>query len=258
MNKIVFATYIDNQKEIEYPIRFLLSENPMLIVFSSDEENMKCLAEQEVMSTVIGKKIQSPSDIALAQNACIDYVFEKMNADFVIWQQADTYITEEGYEIIKKFCVQGNEHKSIALNNKHIRLFHLCHTDYFGVTVFGKEHKHRFINDGACTEHTGGNQYYRMGSDNASIDIGYLSIEQCRKHLSQHKKTWGGGNDFSELSDKKFCEQFLRRNDVFGIIKKGTLNYELLRKLKLLTEYEQVKEFVSDVTLSEYGRMTNP
>ncbi len=36
---IKYATYVDNQERINYPLSFILSKIPHLIVYSSDQDN---------------------------------------------------------------------------------------------------------------------------------------------------------------------------------------------------------------------------
>lgn len=254
--KIVYATYVDNQKEINYPVKFILQEIPDMIVFASDQENRDYLQSQGVESRIIDQKIIAANDISIAQNKCIDEIFKTEDADFVVWVQADTYITPEGRHLINKFCISGNEDKSFALNLTHLRLFHICHTDYFGVTIFGKNETARFTGDGAHTPITGQNADARLGSNTASIDIGYLTIKQCRDHLAQHKKTWNSGDDLANLSNRTFIEQFLKRNDVMGMIQYNDIFHQLIVKLNLINDYNYVKIVAHNFSFSQYGRLT--
>ena len=257
--KIVYATYLDHQEKIQYPINFIKKQNPDMLVYCSDRENKEYLRGQGVESIICGIKIVNPGSIATAQNVCLEDAFKRTEADYVVWVQADTYITEEGYRIIKKACIPGNEDKSFALNVKHIRLFHICQSDYYGVTIFGKNHKGRFVLDGAWTTHTGDVADSRLGSECCTIDIGYITIEQCKRHLKQHKKTWGNSNNFlirverDELTDKEFVHGYLKMCNVFSVIQEGDIYHKLITEMGLVDEFIKTRELAFDGVFSQFG-----
>ncbi len=90
--KVVYATYIDHQEDIHYPIAYLKHKCPELHVFCADQRQQDILSESGIASEILGIGIIVGTDIPIVQNECIDRVFKTENADFVIWQQADIYI----------------------------------------------------------------------------------------------------------------------------------------------------------------------
>jgi hypothetical protein len=64
--KIIFATYVDKQDIIEYPVWYLKKADPNLMVFGSDQHNANHLAKSNIQSRIIGFNIKEPSDIATA------------------------------------------------------------------------------------------------------------------------------------------------------------------------------------------------
>lgn len=256
MSKIVFATYIDNQKEIQYPIAFIYDaitkKGYDMIVFASDEENKLALDRYGAVN--IDFKIKTHLDISTAQNKCIDSVFAVEKPDFVVWVQADTFITKEGFDIIDAHCTKGLEHLCFALKVQHLRLFHVCHSDYFGVTVIGRKSKERFIGDGAFTPNSGKNQ---IGSNSATIDIGYLTIEQCKMHLNMHQKTWSKQCKFLNLEEREFSKSFLKQNDVYRMIQEDDEFYHILVDMGLVQKFNAFKRIAPDKSeLTNHGRMT--
>jgi len=86
---IKYATYVDNQERVNYPLNFILSKIPNLIVYTSDQENYNYLKNNGIESKIINYKINEPIDISIAQNKCIDDLFKDESVDFVVWNQAD-------------------------------------------------------------------------------------------------------------------------------------------------------------------------
>src|ERR1035437_8058260 len=117
--KIAYATYVDHQEEIVYPIDFLSSKIPGLIVYCSDKEN-----QLQKDWRIIDHKITIPLDISIAQNKCVSHVFGTTDVDFVVYLQADIYITNIGHEIISDFCKLVNLNKYLALILTLFKFFH--------------------------------------------------------------------------------------------------------------------------------------
>lgn len=237
---IKYATYVDNQKEIEYPLKFILSKFPDLIVYCSDEENYNYLKVNGIESKIIGQKIYKPLDISIAQNKCIDDIFLDESVNFVIWNQADILITDLGKKIISNFCIKENINKSIALSLLHIKLFHLCGYSYYGVNIIGRDSWiNKYTGDGAYI----GNGINNYNSDNykaESIDIGYMSINQCKKHLLSHKNIWNKNDDIHLLDDYNFAKEFIKRNNFEGLIKKDSDFYYLINEMNLESDYKDI------------------
>lgn len=238
--RIVYATYIDNQKEIEYPIVFIKSKITDLIVYCSDEENRQYLESQGIKAKAIGIKIKSPIDISIAQNKCIDDIFLVNVPDFVVWIQADIYINKKGYEIIDDFCIPDNFDKTCALGLMHIKLFHHCGFSYYGVNVIGKNawERIKYTDDGAYLG-SGGADY--CAKEDSTIDIGYMTIDQCRRHMKQHKITWNSDDIASSLNDKEFVKTVIKRHNHAGLITEDSPYFELIKEMGLVDEYYKLK-----------------
>ncbi len=238
--KIVYATYIDNQEEIDYPIKFILSKIPTLIVYCSDEKNKNYLKTQGIESKIIGVKINSPIDISIAQNKCIDDIFETTNTDFVVWNQADVYITEIGNKIISDFCTEENISRTCSLGLLHLKLFHLCGFSYYGINVIGKKAwtDIKFTGDGA---YLGDGILDYSSKEYASVDIGYLTIEQCRRHLNQHRITWNSDDNICNEDDSDFVKTIIKNHNYNGLITEDSEYYALIKEMNLVDEYNKVK-----------------
>jgi hypothetical protein len=235
---VKYATYIDHQKEIGYPIEFLQSVNPDLIVFCSDIENQ--LKPDWIVASI---KIFEPNDISNAQNWCIGHLFEQ-GYDFVVWQQADVYITPIGQRLIDEFIKPENIGKTMSLRTTMLRLFHHCGFTDFGVNVIGREAwaslNNKFSGDGAYLGTGGANTNPIL---DAAIDIGYLTIDQARNHIKQHKKTWQAEDNIVDLSDAEFVKALVKRHNVYGMIDLDSFN-SIVQLMKLENEFEKVKSMI--------------
>lgn len=241
--KIVYATYVDHQEQIKYPLGFIISKIPQLIVYCSDEENRLYLESTGIKAKVIGHKISIPLDISIAQNKCINDIFENENPDFVVWNQADIHITTHGHDIINNFCVESNKHTAIALSLCHIKLFHLCGRSCFGVNAIGKDAWSfmKYSGDGAYINNSG--LEYRDEFE-TSIDIGYLSIEQCKNHLKQHIKTWTSNDPIHDWEDRRFIKEYIKRHNTGGLIKEDSEYYQLISEMGLIEQYNYLKSLI--------------
>ena len=237
---IKYATYVDNQERVNYPLNFILSKIPNLIVYTSDQENYNYLKNNGIESKIINYKINEPIDISIAQNKCIDDLFKDESVDFVVWNQADIQLTDLGKEKLNNFCIKENRDKHLALSLLHIKLFHLCGYSYFGINAIGRESwVNKFTGDGAYIGN--GNENYTQKDYKAeTIDIGYLTIEQCKKHLSSHKNIWKNNNDIHLFSNDIFVKEFVKRNNFEGLIKENSEFYYLIEEMNLTEQYKEV------------------
>lgn len=228
--KTIYATYIDHQQEIGYPVDYLKSKNADLLIFDGG---------------MTGIYINKPSDIADAQNICIDLLFYK-RADFVVWQQADILITEIGQNIINDFIENGSVYDTLSLRTTCMKLFHHCGYNDFGVTVIGREvwkhEQNKFTGDGAYLG-TGGAE--TNPTVDAAIEIGYMGIDQSRRHVKQHKITWNADDPITELPDDEFVRQFVKRHNVKGLISKDSPYFKIVQEMGLEEDYEKVKNIMS-------------
>ena len=236
---IKHATYVDNQEEIQYPIEFILSKFPDLIIYSSDEKNYNYLKSKGIESKIIDHKINEPIDISIAQNKCIEDIFLDNSVDFIIWNQADILITELGKQVINEFCIEENLNKSKALGLLHIKLFHLCGYSYFGVNAIGRNSYYKYTGDGAYIGE-GINDYTKDKYIAETIDIGYLTINQCKRHLSTHKNTWKHNDNIHLLNDNDFVKQFIKKHNYEGLINENSKFYYLIKEMSLENEYQKI------------------
>lgn len=249
VSKIAFATYIDNQDVIGYPIKFLLEEIPDLKVFCSDHSEADVLKFQGVKPKdnfyIINQKINSPRDISSAQNVGVNACFAH-GYDYVVWIQADMYPTKEAMNIISRVCVPGNENVAYGLTVRHLRLFHVSTINNWGVTIIGKKCNDRFMYDGA---HVGTAGNPAIGGPDSVIDIGYLSITQYKNHLRQHAKTWNSDNHNYQLPDEEFVKEIVDYNKknvgLYDFIKKDSSYYKIVERLNMVEEYETVKQIMN-------------
>lgn len=243
--KIAYATYIDNQEVIGYPIRFILSEHPQIKVFCSDDHEKEILKQEGIDAEPIWIKIHSPEDIAHAQNHCLNLLFSQDN-DYVVWVQADMYMTPEVANIVKRVCVPGNESAVYGVTVRHLRLFHISTINNWGVTIVGKNCPDRFYSDGA---HVGSAGNPAIGGPDAVIDIGYLSITQYSNHLRQHAKTWSSDNHNYLLPDEEFVRDVIDYNKrsvgLYEFIREDSIYWPLVEKMGMVEEYKKVKQILN-------------
>ncbi len=241
--KIIFATYIDHQNEINYPIKYLVSKIPEMLVFCSNDATQQILALEGIHAIIIGIGINNPGDIAIAQNKCIDSIFNVEKPDFVVWNQADVLILPKGHEFIEGFCTEKNIDQTAALGLIHLKLFHHCGFTYYGVNVIGRNAwpRIKFTGDGA---YLGSGAADYCAKDDLTIDIGYLTIDQCRRHIKQHEKTWSSTEIISDLPDKEFAKEIITRHNHAGLILETSPYFETIKDMGLVDEYNKVKELL--------------
>ena len=246
---IKYATYVDHQAEIQFPVEFLSKGIPGLLVYCSDAENQKVLLSSGVSAEVVGFKISSPSDVGDAQNLCVDRVFRDHNPDFVVWVQADMCVTSVGHEKIREYC-EGNLgcDGAACLRIHHLRLFIPTIGTVFGVTVIGRNSRERFLGDGA---YVGVFDVIEPPGDvPLVVDIGYLTIEQYKRHRRRHIITWA--DDRNErakradgFGDLEYLEFVLDRDkDILvdnKVVPRGSYLHDFIVNMGLGSEYDRVE-----------------
>jgi hypothetical protein len=244
--KVVFATYVDKQDLIEYPLWYLKKKDPNLIIYCSDDYNKQHLAKSNIEAEIINYHINEPSDIATAQNICLEKLYAEHHADFVVWQQADMHITEYGRKLILDYCLTASSTQVTAVAVRHIRLFMVAWSSYFGVTILGKDSTKRFIFDGAYCDgwsHLGAFDPTELNALPV-IDIGYLSVDQYKRHRTQNAKTWRENEYVNHLSDKEYLEFVLKKDAIMignnTILPRNGLLYSVVEELGLVAEYNQI------------------
>lgn len=245
--KIVFATYVDHQREILYPLDFQVRENPDLVVFCSDEANRDFLLSGGIVAEPIGFGISFPADIATAQNMCLDRVISKYDPDFVVWVQADMFITDFGHGLIREFCVPENRNRAVALMIQHLRLMLVACQGVFGVTIIGRDSGVRFQFDGAYVDRYKSIGAFDIGERNLipAVDIGYLTVDQYKRHRRRHNVTWKECDNNFDVSDVDYAEFVLRRDYGLvgsnGVFERDTYLFSLISRMGLVDEYEKLR-----------------
>ncbi len=251
--KIIYATYVDHQREILYPVDFQVRENPDLIVFCSDEANRDFLASCGISAEPIGFGISHPVDIAIVQNMCVDRVFSKYGPDFLVWVQADIFITEFGHSLIKEFCVSENRTRAVALMIQHLRLMLVACQGVFGITVIGKDSGVRFMFDGAYVNSYKSLGGFDLGERNLipAVDIGYLTVDQYKRHRRRHNVTWNECDNNFHVSDMDYAKFVLQRDHGLvgsnGVFERDTYLFSLISKMGLVDEYEKLRSIFGEL-----------
>lgn len=194
--KICASVYVDNQDDIQFPVEFITKNFDFfekIYFFGSDGRNTDLLRaiqsnhplKHKIHCESIDKKIYKPTDIAVAQNACVEYLKDKDDSDFFTIVQADTLLTDRAFKFIKEWAKPENTRYSYHLTVRHIRFYIIAHQTYFGVTLMGRNDPHRFVQDGAYLE---GNPHFPHPWN--CLDIGYFDTETYYRHVLRHSLTW--------------------------------------------------------------------
>jgi hypothetical protein len=192
--------YVDNQEVINYPVSYImrnLNFVDQFILFGGDDVSYNILKDTlgnmpKVEIINIDKKVKSPSDIAEAQNKCLNHTFNFYKPEYLLSLQADILFTAEGIQQIHDYIVNPiTTHTYFRI--EHVKLYIKCGYTHLGAVLLNRDCKERFTEDGAYMSGTS-----TMYPKTACLDIGYLSSEIWAKKLRQHGKTW---NSQSALVD---------------------------------------------------------
>src|SRR6266404_3831850 len=219
--RIVGYTYVDHQEEIGYPIR-LVTQNLVFCeaihFFGSDAGNLRHLEEirenhslkDRIFCHQIDRKVDSPGDIAAAQNSCLSWMRQNESFDFVIGLQADTMIGHRGIDLIRRITdSKRSAAEATLLPVDHVRIYAVAHRTRYGCAVIGKDSKAVFIKDGAYTD-----PYSKVPEEENDpglfcIDVGYYTPEMYYRHVSRNARTWKSSDGV------KLCEAYGRSRDEF-------------------------------------------
>lgn len=200
--RVVSSVYVDHQERSKYPIEYVtrnISFCDKIYLFGSDAENADWLksmkakhllgAKMEVVQ--INAKVSAPTDIAKAQNACLDWIRSNEVFDYYLLLQADTTLTALGIHNLMKFMGIGEPDRPVVMQK--INRVHL-HMDFgrthFGIALIGKGSKDsRFVGDGAYTEN------YWVSSDRDDVwhamDVSYMSVDGFARKMDVRGRVWG-------------------------------------------------------------------
>ncbi len=123
----------------------------------------------------------------------------------------------------------------------HFKLFFIYGYTYFGVNIIGR---HAW-SDGA--RFTGDGAYIGAGAPLAddriaSVDIGYLTIQQCKDHWRRHKITFASDDTSFEVDDLEFVRLIKDKYNWDGWMSEDSEYYELIKDIGLIDEYNRTKE----------------
>ncbi len=218
--RIVAYTYVDHQEEIGYPIRLVTRNLGMceaIHFFGSDSGNTILLKEERsshplrdrISCHEVGRSINIPSDIAAAQNACLDWIRKNETFDFAIGLQADTMLSARALDLIVRLAEPKHLASSIMLPVDHVRVYAVAHRSRFGCSLIGKDSKAVFVEDGAYTRPY--DELPDQDKDPAlyAIDVGYYTPEMYYRHVRRNARTW------QSVDGKVLADCYVRNRDEF-------------------------------------------
>jgi hypothetical protein len=226
--RIVAYTYVDHQEEIGYPIGLVtrnLSFCDRIHFFGSDSENTACLLgelishplRERISCHEIGRKIHVPADIAVAQNACLEWIRKNETFDFVIGLQADIMIGGLAMDLIRRITSSEKYlSESVLIPVDHVRCYAVAHRTRFGCVVIGKDAKVQFVGDGAYTEPYRCLVEEEKNPNIYCLDVGYFTPEMYFRHVRRNARTWNSATgtamaDTYHRNRDDFIRQCLRK-----------------------------------------------
>jgi hypothetical protein len=120
----------------------------------------------------------------------------------------------------------------------------------FGVTIIGKNSNMTFQFDGAYVSSYQTIGRFELDERNniPVIDIGYLTIEQYKRHRMRHNITWRENDNNMNATDEQYLKFVLRRDaGLIGnntILPKDTYLYSLMEKMGLTQEYDKINSLL--------------
>lgn len=225
---LIACTYVDHQEEILYPVAYAalsFLEFDKIYLFGSDIRSVRQLEQdmeghplaRKIVIEEIGSKVFIPEDIAAGQNLCLDFIRRHETFDYVLFFQADLKVTKHGLSWIKEFLAGGDSQRPAQmLLVKQIFLHLDIGFNHFGCALVGRgSNGARFVHDGAYME-----TYQCSSYDDKNahcLSVGWLGIDQCKRHFRRHARTWNVGHmapearRMGELSEIKDDREFARQ-----------------------------------------------
>ena len=199
--RITGLIYIDHQDRVRYPILQVarsLQACDHVYVLVSNQANAAWVENElgrRAWATihVIGKGIETPSDIARAWNASIDWVRAADPWDYLLISPADTLATDESSSYAFEFAKKsGSRGRAAQFPIQESKLYHDFGNGW-GHTLIGRDWPGRFseLCDGSKLE--GENLDMQWWTAQSTLHIGYLSIRAAYLHQRHEAspKLWG-------------------------------------------------------------------
>lgn len=190
---LVYATYLDNIDRGGYQPGIVTScwnECDRRMLFVGDAGGMEHCGNVDAEIINIGHKISQPQDIPIAQNKCVNYCYDVIGADWVLYIQGDVVLRSSGDRSVAEWVSRGVRG---AIRTMGATLYAytwlgvvatLSHKDTPVVyDVRGDGANCGMIDDPGLIEHDG----------NIMWDIGYLGVPQYRAKMINHNHIWPSG-----------------------------------------------------------------
>lgn len=191
---LCIALFVDNLERCHYNIPFV-TENwdaDRNIVFTGNHYTTATLKEafnksyDKIEVIQLSNRITTPSDISKAFNASVNYCYERMNADAVIYFHADAYVTEGG---MKRFLQHYEYKQPAAISYIACQLYSKLWSYPTGAVLSFKHNRSYFDEneDGMAMKFAP-----KLFDDDHSLvlDIGYLTIAEYTNKMFAHNSIW--------------------------------------------------------------------
>lgn len=198
---LFYCTYFDHIKRAGYRPDVIV-ENWLgcnkRVVFGANQQEIDVMVNQGVNAELIdiGVGVSYPPDIANAQNACVNYCFDILGADWLVYMQGDQYLTLVGDTYLAERIREISDHPNIyTISVMCVALYSYMWNHQTTITISHKETRiiYDMTGDGANC-----NTYNPMVSDgnNLFLDIGYLGLPQYYGKMVNHKEIWKDGDPY--------------------------------------------------------------
>ena len=220
------GTYVDHIDVVLYPVAFLTNSWHIfdkLYWFASDHNNAVILTSireshalrDRIEIVVLNHKIIHPNDIGVAQEKA--YEIMRAGVDYVVYQQADLYITQYGVSEIQKWLATSPA-DAVAVRVMQNQLF--CETWYNpnGVMIIPTRFNYSSPGDGwlnyvrdQTTSDINIVLAERDITKRLALDLGYLSIDTYYRKMVNHNRIWPS-------AEKDIMIALLRTDKYRGVI----------------------------------------
>ena len=187
--KVLFATYFDHIERCRYNPGLIVENWVDSVVFTSNEDI------DGINVVKLGKSIITPNDIPVAQNMCVDYCFDVLMADWVVYCMGDQYITEKGVETILEF-IDGLEPSIHNVPVPQTQLY--CHMWMYLTTITVSHRDNRVIYDPSGDGLNCNGMNHSIDGTGLAYDIGYIGLPQYWGKMSNHRHIWKDGDTYKD------------------------------------------------------------
>ena len=187
--KVLFTTYFDHIERCRYNPGLIVENWVDSVVFTSDED----IDGMDVVK--LGKSIITPNDIPVAQNLCVDYCFDVLKADWVVYCQGDQYITSKGVErILDVIARSATNIYSIPVLQTHL----YSHLWYHQFTIMVSHRNNRVLYDTRGDGLNCNSTANPITGDGLAYDIGYIGLPQYWGKMNNHRHIWKDGDTYKD------------------------------------------------------------